>query len=161
MIVERATVKDAAEILTLQKLAYRDEAAIYNDYSIPPLIQTLEELETDFDRQLFLKATDAGRILASVRAHIEHGTCFIGRLIVHPDVQNQGIGSRLMREIEERFPQASRFELFTGDRSARNLHLYRKLGYRPCRTQQLTDRLTLVFLEKAGNVGQNDESTSQ
>jgi hypothetical protein len=53
-----------------------------------------------------------------------------------------------MREIEGAFAQAERFELFTGDRSKRNLHLYRKLGYSVFKRQELTERVTLVFMEK-------------
>jgi hypothetical protein len=48
MEIEKATVFDAEEILTLQKLAYQSEAEIYNDFNIPPLVQTLESIEKDF-----------------------------------------------------------------------------------------------------------------
>jgi GNAT superfamily N-acetyltransferase len=75
-------------------------------------------------------------------------TCFIGRLIVHPDFQNRGIGTRLLNEIEQTFSQAKRFELFTGDKSERNLYLYQKQGYRPFKTEMISDDLRLVFLEK-------------
>ena len=51
MIIGQASVKDAAEILALQKLAYRSEAEIYDDYTIPPLTQTLEEMRTDIETQ--------------------------------------------------------------------------------------------------------------
>jgi ribosomal protein S18 acetylase RimI-like enzyme len=155
MIIEQATADDAEEILTLQKLAYRDEAAIYDDYTIPPLTQTLEQTQADFDNQLFLKATVNGKIIGSVRAHIQRETCFIGRLIVHPEYRNRGIGSQLMSEIERHFSGAERYELFTGHKSERNLHLYRKLGYRPFKTQRQTEKVTLVYLEKpgAGNSG--------
>ena len=150
MVVEQAAVQDAAEILALQKLAYQSEAELYDDYTIPPLTQTLDEIEAAFDWQLFLKATVEGRIIGSVRAHAKEGTCYIGRLIVHPDCQNQGIGTGLMREIENRFEQAKRYELFTGDRSERNLYLYSKLGYKPFRQETLTNRVVLVFMEKPG-----------
>lgn len=146
--VERATAEDAPEILALQKLAYLSEAAIYDEYGIPPLTQSLEELHADFEHQVYLKAGLDGRIIGSVRAHERDGTCFVGRLIVHPDSQNQGIGSRLMGEIEAVFAQARRFELFTGHRSERNLYLYQKLGYRPFRRERVTPALTLVYLEK-------------
>lgn len=43
MIIERASLEDAKEILELQKLAYVSEAEIYNDYSIPPMMQTLDQ----------------------------------------------------------------------------------------------------------------------
>ncbi len=131
MIVQPAEPGDAAEILALQKLAYHDEAAIYNEFGIPPLTQTLDEMRADLEQQTCLKATIDGRIAGSVRAYLSEGTCFVGRLIVHPDHQNRGIGTRLMSEIEHLFSHAARFELFTGHLSERNLYLYHKLGYRP------------------------------
>jgi len=148
VIVQPAEPEDAAEILALQKLAYRSEAAIYGDWSIPPLTQTLDEMQADPACQTCLKASIEGRIVGSVRAHVKDDTCFVGRLIVHPDHQGQGIGSRLMNEIERAFQGIPRFELFTGHRSERNLYLYRKLGYEPCRKERISDALTLVYLEK-------------
>jgi GNAT superfamily N-acetyltransferase len=148
LIITRATPGDAQEILDLQKLAYQSEAAIYQDYTIPPLIQTLPEMEAELQKRLFLKAVAAGRIVGSVRAHLQQGTCCIGRLIVHPAYQNQGLGRKLMGEIEGCFPQAQRYELFTGHRSERNLYLYKKLGYRRVRMEQVSEKLTMVFLEK-------------
>jgi hypothetical protein len=68
-IVERAGVKDAAEILALQKLAYQSEAAIYDDYTIPPLRQTVEEMSADLQNQVVLKTVVEGRIVGSVRAY--------------------------------------------------------------------------------------------
>jgi ribosomal protein S18 acetylase RimI-like enzyme len=148
MEVERATVLDAEEILALQKLAYLSEAEIYNDFNIPPLLQTLESIKKDFENQFFLKAIMDGRIIGSVMAHTKEGTCYIGRLIVHPDLQNQGVGKNLMNEIEKIFNHCKRFELFTGDRSERNLYLYQKLGYKIFKTAKITDQTTIVYLEK-------------
>jgi ribosomal protein S18 acetylase RimI-like enzyme len=153
VVIEVADIRDAQEILDLQKLAYQSEAALHNDYTLRPLTQTLAEIEGDFGRQVLLKATVDGRIIGSVRAFMRDGTCFIGRLIVHPDFQNQGIGTRLMQEIEAYFGQAQRYELFTGHKSERNLYLYHKLGYRKFRTEQLTDRVTLVYMEKVPHRG--------
>jgi len=146
--IERAAIFDAEEILALQKLAYRSEAEIYNDFNIPPLVQTLEGIGKDFEDQFFLKAIMNGRIIGSVRACTREGTCYIGRLIVHPDLQNRGIGTRLMNEIEMIFKSCKRFELFTGDRSERNLYLYQKLGYNIFKTAKITDQTNIVFLEK-------------
>ena len=149
MFIEQAKVEDAEEILKLQKLAYQSEAEIYSDYSIAPLTQSIREIEAEFEKQIFLKASaDDGKIVGSIRAYERQGTCFIGRLIVHPAFQNQGIGTSLMHEIERRFEQARRFELFTGQRSAKNLHLYRKEGYKIFKSQRLTEDVTLVFMEK-------------
>jgi ribosomal protein S18 acetylase RimI-like enzyme len=148
VIIEKATVSDAEELLALQKLAYRSEAEIYNDFRLPPLIQTLESMEEDFKNQLFLKTLLDGRIIGSVRAYSKEGTCYIGRLIVHPDFQNRGIGTRLMNDIERIFNGCKRFELFTGDKSERNLRLYQKLGYRIFKTSKITNQTNIVSLEK-------------
>jgi ribosomal protein S18 acetylase RimI-like enzyme len=169
MEIKIANIDDSAKILALQKLAYCSEAALYGDFNIPPLIQTQDEIEADFKAHVYLKAVLEGTIpgegiileegiipendiiLGSVRGHLKDGTCHIGRLIVHPDHQNQGIGSQLLHAIESHFNQAQRFELFTGEKSERNLYLYRKLGYRVFITSQLTDRVKLLFLEKLKN----------
>jgi ribosomal protein S18 acetylase RimI-like enzyme len=132
----------------LQKLAYQSEARIYDDHSIPPLTQTLEEIKGDFGDKVFLMAEIGERIIGSVRAFVRDGTCYIGRLIVHPDFQNQGIGTRLLNGIEKEFGTARRFELFTGHKSEKNLHLYRKCGYRIFRSENITEDLKLVYMEK-------------
>jgi len=152
MLIEQAQVSDASEILALQKLAYLSEAEICQDYTIPPLTQTLEEIEREFQTRTVLKVVLDGKIIGSVRAYLQEGTCYIGRLIVHPDFQNRGIGAKLLREIEERFAHAGRYELFTGEKSERNLYFYQKWGYRIFRKEELTDKVTLVYLEKKGCV---------
>ena len=148
IIVREATKSDAEEILSLQKLAYLSEAEIYDDFTIQPLVQTLEETLDEFKRQTVLKYDAGDGIAGSVRGYLKDGTAYIGKLIVHPRFQNSGIGSLMMREIEAIFSAARRFELFTGHRSTKNLHIYEKLGYRQFSSKIVNERLTLVFLEK-------------
>ena len=65
--ITRASQEDAEIILHLQIHAYLSEAEIYNDYSIPPLIQTLKEIKQEFSQQVFLNALEEGEIVGSVR----------------------------------------------------------------------------------------------
>ena len=150
MIISLAQISDAPEILALQKLAYQSEAELYNDYNLPPLLQTLPELEGELADVVCLKAVKAGRIIGSVRAREQAGTCHIGRLIVHPASQGQGLGQKLMAAIEAEFPQAQRFELFTGSLSERNLHFYAQQGYERFASKELSPEVTLVLLQKTG-----------
>jgi GNAT superfamily N-acetyltransferase len=150
LVIERATVADAPAILALQKLAYESEARLYDDWSLPPLVQTLDSMRGDIENLVVLKATLDGTLAGSVRARLAEGTCHVGRLIVQPDRQGGGIGTQLMRALERQreFAQTRRFELFTGSRSEGNIRLYERLGYRRIREQALSPGVTLVFMEK-------------
>ncbi len=144
-----ADIDDAPVILALQKLVYESEARLYDDWTLPPLTQTIDSLRAEFATSLVLKAVDGdATIVGSVRARESAGTCHVGRLIVSPGQQGRGIGTRLVTEIEARFPAVPRFELFTGNLSAANIRLYERLGYRHYREQVMSPTVTLVFMEK-------------
>jgi len=122
MIIKKAEFSDLEEILLLQKLAYKSEAELYDDFSILPLVQTLKEVEEEFENHVFLKVVENEKIIGSVRALlINSKTCYIGKLIVHPEFQNQGIGTNLMREIESIFKDCQKFELITGHKSRQKI----------------------------------------
>lgn len=146
--IGRATPADAAVILQLQRCAYQSEARLYQDWSLPPLLETLEQMQAEFAGSVVLKAENAAGLVGAVRGKSSAQRCSIGRLIVRPDFQGRGIGRALMLRIEAEFPHVECFDLFTGSRSERNLGLYQSLGYRQCRSQAITDRLTLVWMEK-------------
>lgn len=146
--IAQASPDDAAEILALQKTAYQSEAKLNDDWTIPPLTQTLPEILSEFKTKIFLKAVCEDKIVGSVRAFLDSGTCQVGRLIVHPDFLGKGIGTLLMGRIETAFSRAERFELFTGIKSINNIRLYQRFGYREYREEDLSQKVRLVFMEK-------------
>jgi GNAT superfamily N-acetyltransferase len=148
MQITKACFDDLEMILDLQKLCYTETAKRYNDFHIPPLLQTQDEIESEFKDNTILKAVANDLIVGSVRAFERNETCYIGRLIVHPDFQNQGIGKKIMTEIENCYSHINRFELFTGFRDEKNQYLYDKLGYKVFKKEQINDDLVFVYLEK-------------
>ena len=124
ILIKKAQKEDLEKILELQYLAYQSEAKLFGNMDIPPLKQTIEEVYDEFHKGIILKAVDEeGLIIGSVRAYQENGTVYIGKLMVHPKMQKKGIGTKLLLEIENVYPN-ERYELFTSTKSINNIRLY-------------------------------------
>ncbi|MBM7839320.1 N-acetylglutamate synthase-like GNAT family acetyltransferase [Alkalihalobacillus xiaoxiensis] len=147
--IKEATLQDARAILELQKIAYQSEAELYKDYSILPLHETVEDVERAFTKNVVLKAvSNENKIVGSVRAMRESDTTKIGKLMVHPSWQDQGLGRKLMDAIEETV-ESSVYALFTGSKSEKNLAFYQKLGYKTIKLDTLPGEATVfAFMEK-------------
>lgn len=105
-------------------------------------------MENEYQKGLILKALDEDKtIIGSVRAFCDNGTVYIGKLMVHPSKQGQGIGTQLLLAMEKQYPK-QRYELFTSTRSEKNIALYRKFGYKIFNEEQVTGELRFVYLEK-------------
>jgi len=154
--IETANNEDAEAILKLQRLAYQSEAVLYHDTSLPPLLETLDEIRAACRNGVILKAVSDNIIVGSVRGGLCDDTCLIARLVVHPDFRNQGIGTRLMLAIEAAFAHVARYELFTGHKSSA-LRLYRRLGYLSFKTIPVHEHLNLVYLERHSQSNSGNE----
>lgn len=143
-----ATAADAEAILALQKRAFLSQAAIYDNYQLPPLTQSLASIEREFQTATFLKAVHREKILGAVRFMQNGEDVNLERLVVEPSYQNRGIGARLLTAVESRCPKGTNVRLFTGDKSTGNLHLYQKAGYRESYRQTTDQGIVLVHLEK-------------
>ena len=148
ILIKKAQKEDLEKILELQYLAYQSEAKLFGNMDIPPLKQTIEELYNEFQKGTILKALDdIGVIIGSVRAYQENGTVYIGKLMVHPEMQRKGIGTKLLLEIEREYPN-QRYELFTSTKSISNIRLYERLGYKIFKEETVSQELQFVYLQK-------------
>ena len=77
----------------------------------------------------------------------KNGTVYIGKLMVHPKMQRKGIGTKLLLEIENEFPN-QKYELFTSTKSIDNIRLYEKLGYKKYKEEAVSQKLQFVFFQK-------------
>jgi GNAT superfamily N-acetyltransferase len=147
--IQLANFKDLPEVLKLQKLAFQSEAKMLNDYSISPLTQTLEELEYEFAHCIILIVIEesCNKIIGSIRAFENLDRVFVGKLMVHPQYQNKGLGSRLLKAIESYFSDKI-FELRTTSKSLKNIYLYTKVGYSEFKREKEENNLTFIYFQK-------------
>ena len=144
-----ASAADAGEIHTLQLAAYLSEAKAYDDLTIPPMQEALEGSVERVSAGGVWKAVAGTRIVGAVHVAVDGPVARIGRLMVAPDWQGKGVGTKLLRVAEQTAPaDVTHYELTTGAESERNLRFYRKAGYREVRTESQTAKVDLVLLAK-------------
>ena len=105
------------------------EALIYGDPDMPPLVQTLEELQAEIEDGEGWVARVGARLVGVIRCRETDELLLIGRIAIAPDLQGSGIGRALL-EAAEQHSRAPEAELFTGSLSEANIRLYERCGYR-------------------------------
>jgi ribosomal protein S18 acetylase RimI-like enzyme len=152
--ISAAAAEDAEQIFKLQYLAFQREAELYGNYRIQPLTQSLDSLKAELATDTVIVARLGDEVVGTVRGSVdEEGTAKIAKLCVHPRLQGHGLGSRLLRAVEEALAggETTRFRLHTGHKSESNLRLYRKAGYTAVGGRTASDGVQLVILEKDAN----------
>lgn len=142
--------EDAGEVLTLQRAAFVQEALIYGTPEMPPLTQTLEELEAELVENTGCVALAGTRMVGAVRARVDRDLLLVGRIAIAPDMQGHGLGTALLEAVEERgrAAGATEAELFTGSLSEANLRLYEREGYVESERVQGDGGVEQVFMRK-------------
>lgn len=146
-----ATRADLPDVLRVQRAGFRRVARALQIpvEELPPLRETLDDLEALSENGFtFFAADAAGRIVGTVRSETRpDGVVEVGRLAVDDGYLRRGVATRLMRGLEAHYPDAGRFELFTGAEAAEPIALYRGLGYRLFRDEE-HGSVRLVWLMK-------------
>ncbi len=134
--IRPATLADAGEILTLQLACWVAEQRANPGVEIHALRETLEDVRRWLGRWTVIVRRREGRLIAAARGRVERhgedaGAWDVGRLMVAPDLQGQGLGRDMLERIEAAAPaDVAAYVLFTGAGSADNLRMYKKAGYR-------------------------------
>jgi len=78
----------------------------------------------------YYKIVDDYRIIGGIIVFDKgKGHYDLGRIFLHPDFQNQGIGAQAIEFMEKTFPQATRWTLGTPLWNKRTQHFYERMGY--------------------------------
>lgn len=134
--VRPATPADAGEILTLQLACWVAEQRANPGVEIHALRETLEDVRRWLGQWTVIVRRREGRLIAAARGRVERhgdhaGAWDVGRLMVAPDLQGQGLGRDMLERIEAAAPAGvAAYVLFTGAGSMDNLRMYKKAGYR-------------------------------
>jgi GNAT superfamily N-acetyltransferase len=135
----------AAEVLEIQRAAYRVEADLIEFDRIPPLHESLDELVAFPFVWLGIRGAD-GRVAAAL-AYIEtDGEIDIHRLVVAPDRFRDGLGSALIDALDGR----ARIIVSTGSANTVAHRFYESLGFSPTRSEMIHPDLSITHFVREG-----------
>jgi predicted N-acetyltransferase YhbS len=128
--IRTATESDLAALLEVQKAAFLRYTDFLLPEQLPPLNETLEQVNKDLLLKTILVAENGGGISGSIRYFVKAGVCIIERLSVLPKHQGKGVGRGLVTAVEKQVTGgAHKIYLETGLLAHNLLLFYTKLGY--------------------------------
>ena len=93
-------------------------------------------------------STKVGQIWVATK----NNTAKLARLFVLAKYQNKGYATTAIIDIEKLYSQYYHWQLDTIKEEKKNVHLYQKLGYKPCGKEKIiNDKMTIIEFEKEIN----------
>jgi len=136
----------ARRVLEIQHAAYAVEASLVGYDTIPPLHETLAELQS---QPLIFLGVSCDRTLAGVLGYRRQGdTVDIDRLAVHPTFFRRGLATKLLRELLARERDASQVTASTGFGNHPAINVYERFGFRVVGDDEPVPGVRIVLLQR-------------
>ncbi|HDR7719906.1 GNAT family N-acetyltransferase [Bacillus albus] len=136
--IEKATILDTEKLTEIMTKTFDEEAKRWLcgqgdgiDYNIqPPGYSSVEMMKYSIEELDCYKVVMDEKIIGGIIVTIS-GKSYgrIDRIFVDPVYQGKGIGSFVIKLIEEEYPSIRIWDLETSSRQINNHHFYKKMGY--------------------------------
>ncbi len=136
----------AHQIHTLQRASYTIESQRIGYPDLPPLRETVADLQRSEEQ--FLTFQETGQIVGAVSYLQVDNTLEICRMVVSPTHFRRGIAGKLLEAVETIAPDIRQITVSTAEKNLPAVTLYEKHGYHVAQRTTLNDGLVLVELHK-------------
>ncbi|WP_066367594.1 GNAT family N-acetyltransferase [Neobacillus fumarioli] len=147
--INKTSLTEADKLLSIQREVFASDLKKYKDYDTSPATETIDffkyRINHSYHYTMFVDGKIAGGVCI-VKVSDTHYRLF--RIFLSPSYQNIGLGSKILAQIEKKFPQVKTWSLDTPKDNRRNRHFYEKLGYRKTGEFAVNERLILIEYEK-------------
>ncbi|MFC5704410.1 GNAT family N-acetyltransferase [Cohnella faecalis] len=152
----------AEELWSLQHAAYREEAKLIGVPDLPPLKDTVKDLQTS--RETFYGMIDAsdGELTGALSTSSgSNGRIVICRVMVRPDRFRQRIGSRLLEHVlfHGQSPRQAKQSVYEVTAEARNIpaiRLYERYGFYRSETYHPLPGVAMIRFVRASSSTTSD-----
>ena len=153
VLIQRTSAEDAEELRQISIQAFAEDTERYG--ASPAGIDLVENHREWIEKYHYWKITIGDEIIGGMLVMPGDECYHLGALFITPALQDQGIGTRAIRFIEETYPAAKKWALCTPYLNCRVHRFYEKLGYEkvgqtePGDHPEIPDRhFYLLLLEK-------------
>ncbi len=147
--IVQSNKEEVNELLKIQKKAFYSDLLKYKDYQTSPATESIESfyfrMQNSLHYSIFIDGSLAGAICLKKQSNDHY---YLYRIFLGPEFQNKGYGSRILQQLERKFPDVKRWSLDTPKNNRRNRQFYEKFGYKKISEQKVNEYLTLFIYEK-------------
>lgn len=140
---------EAYELLKIQREAFYSDLMKYKDYSTNPATESLDyflfRMQNSLHYSIFVDDKLAGGACMVIQTYTHY---YLFSIFLSCRFQNKGLGSKIIQELERRFPHVRKWSLHTPKDDRRNRHFYEKLGFKKTGEEPINQYLTLINYEK-------------
>lgn len=138
------------QMINVQRAAYSVEAELIGTRNIPPLNETIEELEAVHDEEFFGFVMD-GELMGFVATMDESPHLRISRMVVDPKFFKNGIGKALVLYVLNHRKPGQPVKVTTGEKNLPARRLYERFGFRLERSFEVEDGTAIIELIRLKN----------
>lgn len=129
VIITRASVKDADELMEAQNAAFESDFIKYGE--CPAYISERETMIEKISKAIFYKITmNDSKIIGGIEIYPRNDFHYhLCTICVHPEYQNRGIGKNAIEFMLSKHPEPCIWSLVTPKDNPRTRYLYEKRGF--------------------------------
>ncbi|MFX0067294.1 MAG: GNAT family N-acetyltransferase [Candidatus Hermodarchaeota archaeon] len=132
MKLVKAKITDVESLTHISKITFDDDSQKHGlgDEGGPPGYDSIEWHRHLMTEGQYYKIVHHNQIIGGVNLFLKaENHLEVGPIYIHPDYQNQGLGTMVFNSLEALFPQITKWTLNTPSWAHRNHHFYKKVGY--------------------------------
>ncbi|WP_413381802.1 GNAT family N-acetyltransferase [Alkalihalobacillus sp. 1P02AB] len=148
-MIKLIDIKDklqAEAALKLQKAAYQVEAELTNFEQIPPLQETLDQLQQS--KETYYGYFQGDELCGFITCKWTRGVLDIHKLVTHPRHFKKGIAQALLVYVEKKMDGLEIITVSTGTRNEPAIRFYKKNGFEEISKQVITEQFSMTHFSK-------------
>jgi ribosomal protein S18 acetylase RimI-like enzyme len=145
LVIRRTFIDEAEDILSVQKVAFKEDLETYKDFETNPATEPIKKLLYKINKNFHYTILIGDKIIGGAELRLDsESECYINRIFLLPEFQNKGLGTRIMNYFENQFPNVKKWTLCTPHKNYRNHRFYEKLGYKKVGEHKVMEGLNLI-----------------